>query len=78
MRVFLTGVSCVGKTTIGGYLAVLLGRPFFDLDHEIEGFFGMPLQRLQDQTLTMYSFRESNHSASEGPGLQPKDAWRRE
>ena len=36
MKVFLAGVSCVGKTTIGAKLASLLGYPFFDLDHEIE------------------------------------------
>jgi shikimate kinase len=32
MRIFLTGVSCVGKTTIGAKLAGLLGIAFFDLD----------------------------------------------
>ena len=40
MRVFLTGVSCVGKTTVGKELAELLGANFFDLDDEIEMFFG--------------------------------------
>ena len=34
MRVFLTGVGCVGKTTIGLRLAKLMGRSFFDLDTE--------------------------------------------
>ena len=58
MRIFLTGVSCVGKTTIGTKLAVLLGCPFFDLDQEIERFFAMPIEHLQDQFLTMYSFRQ--------------------
>ena len=32
MRIFLTGVSCVGKSTIGERLAGLLGIAFFDLD----------------------------------------------
>ena len=58
MRIFLTGISCVGKTTVGAKLAVLLACPFFDLDHEIENFFSMPLERLQDEFLTMYSFRQ--------------------
>jgi shikimate kinase len=58
MRIFLTGVSCVGKTTVGAKLAALLGCPFFDLDHEIERFFSMPIERLQDKFLTMYSFRQ--------------------
>jgi len=58
MRIFLTGVSCVGKTTVGAKLAPLLSRPFFDLDHEIESFFSMPIERLQGQCLTMYAFRQ--------------------
>lgn len=63
MRIFLTGVSCVGKTTVGTKLAALLGCPFFDLDHEIESFFSMPLERLQDKFLTMYSFRQEASKA---------------
>src|SRR6266851_4205898 len=58
MRIFLTGVSCVGKTTVGAKLAPLLSRPFFDLDHEIESFFSMPIERLQGKCLTMYAFRQ--------------------
>ena len=42
MRVLLTGVTCVGKTTIGPKLAELLGIPFFDLDLEVEAFFTTP------------------------------------
>jgi shikimate kinase len=58
MRIFLTGVSCVGKTTVGAKLAALLSCPFFDLDQEIERFFAMPIEPLQDQFLTMYAFRQ--------------------
>ena len=58
MRIFLTGVSCVGKTTVGAKLATLLSRPFFDLDYEIESFFSMPIERLQGKCLTMYAFRQ--------------------
>jgi shikimate kinase len=58
MSIFLTGVSCVGKTTVGAKLATLLSRPFFDLDHEIESFFSMPIERLQGKCLTMYAFRQ--------------------
>ena len=58
MRIFLTGVSCVGKTTVGTQLAALLGCPFFDLDQEIERFFDRPIEHLQDQFLTLYSFRQ--------------------
>jgi shikimate kinase len=58
MKVFLTGVSCVGKTTSGAKLASLLGYPFFDLDHEIETLFGKPLERLQAECLSKQAFRK--------------------
>ena len=58
MRVFVTGVSCVGKTTIGRTLAELLGVTFFDLDHEIETFFGTSIERLQNKFLTVHSYRK--------------------
>jgi shikimate kinase len=58
MRAFLTGVSCVGKTTIGAKLVALLGYSFFDLGDEIERFFGISFERLQNKFLTMHSYRE--------------------
>jgi shikimate kinase len=57
MRIFLTGVGCVGKTTVGSELARLLGVAFFDLDHEIERFFGTSIERLQSKFLTAHSYR---------------------
>lgn len=63
MRIFLTGVSCVGKTTVGAKLAALLGCQFFDLDKEIENFFSMPIERFQNKFLTMYSFRQEASKA---------------
>ena len=57
MRVFLIGVSCVGKTTIGRRLSELLDLGFFDLDEEIESFFGTSIERLQSRFITMHSFR---------------------
>lgn len=63
MRIFLIGVSCVGKTTVGKKLAALLCYPFFDFDNEIESFFSTPLERLQDKFLTMYSFRQEASKA---------------
>ena len=56
-RIFLTGVACVGKTTIGKSLALLLNKSFFDLDIEVENFFGTTIERLQKECLTMYTFR---------------------
>ena len=57
MRIFLTGVSCVGKTTIGKKIGKLLSVNFFDLDNEIESFFKTSIERLQNRFLTMHSFR---------------------
>jgi len=57
MRVFLAGVSCVGKTSIGAQLASLLEYRFFDLDVETEHFFGTSIARLQSQYLTSHDFR---------------------
>jgi len=58
MRIFLTGVGCVGKTTIGKKMAELLGIRFFDLDNEIENFFETSIERLQNRFLTTHSFRD--------------------
>ena len=63
MRLFITGVGCVGKTTIGTKLATLLNCSFFDLDDEIEKFFSMPIEALQNKFLTAYSFREEASKA---------------
>ena len=57
MRIFLTGVGSVGKTTVGKELAALLAVKFFDLDHEIETFFGTSIERLQSKFLTIHSYR---------------------
>jgi hypothetical protein len=54
----ITGVGCVGKTTIGGELADLLDVNFFDLDLEVKKFFGTSLQRLQNKFLTIHSYRD--------------------
>jgi shikimate kinase len=57
MRVFLAGVACVGKTTVGARLADLLGCLFFDLDLEVERFYETSIERLQNRYLTSHSFR---------------------
>ncbi len=57
MRIFLAGVSCAGKTTIGEKLADLLNCPFFDLDLEIEKFFGTSIERLRSKFSTAGSFQ---------------------
>ena len=57
MKVLLTGVACVGKSTAGAELASLLGVPFFDLDTEVEAFYGDSIPRLQARFLTVNNFR---------------------
>lgn len=56
MRIYLTGVACVGKTAVGGHLAEFLSYSFFDLDEEVERHFGTSLERLRNQFLTAYSY----------------------
>ena len=58
MKIFLAGVGCVGKTTIGASLAKRLGCPFHDLGLEIEKHYGRPIPYLKSQALTPYSFRK--------------------
>ena len=55
--IFLVGVSCVGKTTIGRRAADLMGVNFFDLDHEVEVFFNTSIERLQQRLLTQHAYR---------------------
>jgi len=56
VRLFVTGVACVGKTTIGRRAATLMGLTFFDLDHEVETFFNTSIERLQGRFLTPHSY----------------------
>jgi shikimate kinase len=58
MRIFLAGVSCVGKTAIGIELAKLLSYRFFDFDEEVEKYYGIPIEHLQEKYLTMDLFRQ--------------------
>jgi shikimate kinase len=56
-RVLLTGVACVGKSTIGAELARLLRIPFFDLDKEVEAFYQESIPRLQARFVNMSNYR---------------------
>lgn len=57
MRILLTGIACVGKTTIGRSLASRLGYRFFDLDEEVEKFYKLSIERLQKRLRSMEEFR---------------------
>jgi shikimate kinase len=57
MTIFLVGISCVGKTSVGRALSEMLDIPFADLDHEVEQHFGTPIERLQQRLGTMDRFR---------------------
>jgi shikimate kinase len=56
MRIFLAGVSCIGKTTIGAQLAGLLECRFFDLDVETERLFETSIERLRNRHVTSHDF----------------------
>jgi shikimate kinase len=58
-RIFLTGVACVGKTAIGTVLADLFGYRFYDLDCEVEAFYGLSIERLQNRHNSMHDFRNA-------------------
>jgi shikimate kinase len=66
MRIFLAGVSCLGKTTIGARLAGLLECRFFDLDVETERFFETSIERLRNRHLTPHDFRLAASQALKG------------
>ena len=58
MIIYLVGISCVGKTTIGRMLAEKINYSFFDLDEEIEKYYQKPIERMQDEWLKMNGYRD--------------------
>lgn len=58
MIIYVVGMACVGKTTIGRMLAERLGYTFIDLDEEVMKHYQKSIERLQSEHLTMYGFRE--------------------
>lgn len=58
MIIYLVGISCVGKTTIGRMLAEKLDFSFYDLDMEIQEFYKKPIERIQEECFSMYEYRE--------------------
>ncbi|WP_291300725.1 shikimate kinase [Desulfosporosinus sp. BICA1-9] len=58
MRIFLSGVSCVSKTTIDKQLAEEVDYKFFDLDCEVESYYGKPIELLQTEFVSMDAYRK--------------------
>ncbi len=57
MIIYLVGMYCVGKTTVGRMLAATIGFSFFDVNDMVEEFYQKPIERLQDECLVMHEFR---------------------
>lgn len=56
MRIFIAGLACVGKSTIGVRLADILQFRFCDLDIAAELHFQIPIKQLRAAHETKYSF----------------------
>ncbi|KAI0014808.1 Pentafunctional AroM protein [Xylariomycetidae sp. FL0641] len=48
--VFIIGMRGAGKTTTGGWMASILGRPFVDLDQELERRAGMTIPQIINES----------------------------
>ena len=57
MEILLTGVACVGKSSIGKKLAEDIGYVFFDLDVEIEKYYKKSISRLKADIIGEHSWR---------------------
>jgi shikimate kinase len=58
MILYLVGISCVGKSTIGEMLAEKIGFSFFDLDLEIQKYYKKPIERIQNECFSMNGYRK--------------------
>jgi len=58
IKIYLVGVSDVGKSAIGKLLAGELEFVFYDLDGEIEKYFGKPISYIQEKFLSLSGYRE--------------------
>lgn len=68
--VFIIGFMGAGKSTVGGLVAALLGRPFIDLDMEIERETGSSVAELF-ATAGEAGFRAAERAALSAAARQP-------
>lgn len=66
MFLFLTGVSCVGKSTAGKLIAQKLGIEFHSVDYHVELFYGKSIERIQQECLGRagYNYRYADALSS--------------
>ena len=58
MKIYIIGISCVGKTTIGGLLSDYLGFSFYDLDIEVQKYYQKPIEIIQNECFSMNGYRQ--------------------
>jgi shikimate kinase len=51
LHLFLCGVSCVGKSTIGRLIAQRIGIDFHSLDEHVERFYGKSIERIRAECI---------------------------
>ena len=67
MNVYLSGLIGAGKTTLGERLAARLGRPFFDLDREMNVALGRSFHDLVREQGWLAFASSSTGSSSASP-----------
>lgn len=58
MKLIITGVSCVGKSTVGKMLAEKLDHFFFDFDFEVEAYFNSHITFIKNECSSEKEYRK--------------------